>query len=541
MSPRRWRSVLAALCSTAVAFGAAELALRITYACRARFVEAVPLPYRIGDDYGPTPPWVGSMLEYDEHLLWRTRSGFFARYVGLFTPFADDESRIRLVRRFSPVLPASLRTIPRWDVEIDSRGFREAEFTDHKPPGTFRILCLGDSWTFGANVAQRDTYPRQLERLLASRHPRARFEVLNLGVLGYSSFQGKELLRRQAIEWEPDVVVLGFGMNDGKIGFRDEDFAGPRTMAGRIAALLDDLETYKLLRYWALLLRSRPMPTAQAFRADIAAPIAAADGSAVYPPRVSLAEYRANLSEMIRLARAHGAEAVLLDNEIERGPYGEALEDVAAATRASLVRSDRLIEQIRSRMQRELAATLGLHEAGVAGVAQAADEGGRMRVVFRVAAGEAAVARALYVVGDQPPLGELVPNHVALHDDGRDGDEHAGDGVWSYAASLPVGATVHYAYTNSGREGVWEGLDVPVVRRFVVSGEPRQTLYRPIESFGAVPLQSDSWHTDSAGLGEIARSVAEVLETTPGFAGFVASPADSSATASSAAHSTVGG
>jgi hypothetical protein len=161
-------------------------------------------------------------------------------------------------------------------------------------------------------------------------------------------------------------------------------------------------------------------------------------------------------------------------------------------------------------------------------------------VVFRVWAGAAPIAHAIYVVGDQPALGDLAPNRVTLHDDGQGGDEQAGDGVWSYAASLPVGTTVHYAYTNSGREGVWEGLDVPAIRNFVVPND-EGTFYRPIESFGAVYLQSDSWHTDAAGLGQIAGAVLAELEHEPAFERFVAAAGDSSATASSAAHSNVGG
>jgi len=538
-----WRSVGAGVAATLLTFVAAEAALRIIYLGRDRFVEAVPLPYRIGDDYGPIPPWFDSshMLEPDARLLWHNRSSFHARYLALFVPFPDDESRIRLVRRFSPSLPASLSGAPRWDVTLDSRGFRDGEFAEHKAPGTFRILCLGDSWTFGANVAQDDSYPRQLERLLARRYPAARFEVLNLGVLGYSSFQGKQLMALRAVDWDPDAVVVGFGMNDGRVaGYRDKDLASSQaSLASQAAGVLEHVEVYKLLRYWALLVHARLPSTGEAFRAEAHPPGAAADYAALEAwTRVSLADYQANLREMIALGRGRGADVVLLDNEIDRGPYGEALERVAAEDHAALVHSDRLIHAAQSRIETELARRFELRTAGFEGGDRASGE--PVRVVFRVSAGAAAVPHAMYVVGDQPALGDLVPNRVALHDDGMEGDEHAGDGVWSYAVSLPAGTVVHYAYTNSGREGVWEGLDVPAIRSFVVSGQGG-TLYRPVESFGSVYLQSDSWHTDAAGLGEIARAVLGVLENEPGFVRFLAGSADSSATASSAAHSNFGG
>ena len=546
MARSAWRSVLAGIGATVVVFAGIEAALRIAYFGRARFVEAVPLPYRIGDEYGPTPPWIDStrMLEPDERLLWHNRGGFQGRYLALFLPFADDDSRLQLLRRFSPILPASLRDAPRWEVELDSRGFRDGEFSAHKMPGAFRILCLGDSWTFGANVAQDETYPRQLTRLLARRHPSARFEVLNLGVVGYSSFQGKELLRLRAIDWDPDVVVLGFGMNDGRVdGYRDKDLAAARSSAAmRVADVLDHIELYKLLRYWALLVRTRPSSTAEAFRAEAQAARRTTDLDTLEPwTRVSLTDYRANLREMIALTRSRGAEVILLDNEIERGPYGEALEEVAADERAALVRSDRLIRAEQSRIEDELAKRLRLHASGSSLRTAGSPSTALRRVVFRVSAFAVPVSHAIYVVGDQPALGELTPNRVALRDDGREGDEQAGDGIWSYAAELPAGTTVHYAYTDSGREGVWEGLDVPAIRRFVVPSGGDDTVYRPIESFGAVTLQSDSWHTDAAGLGEIARAVLGALQHEPAFERFVATAGNSSATASSTPHSNVGG
>jgi len=205
------------------------------------------------------------------------------------------------------------------------------------------------------------------------------------------------------------------------------------------------------------------------------------------------------------------------------------------------VHSDRLIRAEQSRIENELATRLGLHAAGPSDRPARSPSSPVTRVVFRVSSVATAVADALYVVGDQPALGDLTPNRVALRDDGREGDERAGDGIWSYAASLPAGTTVHYVYTDSGREGVWEGLDVPAIRRFVVPSEGGETVYRPIESFGAVSLQSDSWHTDAAGLGEIARAVLGMLEDEPAFERFVASAGNSSATASSAPHSNVGG
>jgi hypothetical protein len=99
-----------------------------------------------------------------------------------------------------------------------------------------------------------------------------------------------------------------------------------------------------------------------------------------------------------------------------------------------------------------------------------------------------------------------------MHDDGLDGDQRAGDGVWSYAATFPAGARLSYVYTNSGGRGQWEGLDVPSIRHVIIpaSADGRPVLL-PIETFGHLYLQADNWHTDATGYDLIAHAIAEVV------------------------------
>jgi len=111
-----------------------------------------------------------------------------------------------------------------------------------------------------------------------------------------------------------------------------------------------------------------------------------------------------------------------------------------------------------------------------------------------------------------PALGDAVPNRVRMYDDGTHGDQKAGDGVWSYAATLPAGRPIFYVYTNSGRPGQWEGLDVPYIRSVDVAAGPREEpLYAPVETFGRAYLQADPWHTNAAGYQLIARSVFDTV------------------------------
>ena len=126
--------------------------------------------------------------------------------------------------------------------EINSWGFRDREFSPHRP-GVTRIAALGDSVTAGLGVADvRNTYPKILERLLDRTG--ARVEVFNLGVGGYDTEQEVEALRVNADRLRPDVVSVGFSMNDfarvdGGIEdrLRSREEMRPRTILGRVIAL----------------------------------------------------------------------------------------------------------------------------------------------------------------------------------------------------------------------------------------------------------------------------------------------------------------
>ena len=109
------------------------------------------------------------------------------------------------------------------------------------------------------NVNQDRDVPSRLEALLKQQAPRTDLEVMNFGVLGYSSFQGLQLLKRAVLDLHPDVVVVGFGMNDSEVaGYRDKDVwqARVRRPGGdRAKAIAASSESYSLLKYFALTLR----------------------------------------------------------------------------------------------------------------------------------------------------------------------------------------------------------------------------------------------------------------------------------------------
>ena len=93
------------------------------------------------------------------------------------------------------------------------------------------IVALGDSVTQGCMEEGRmdfdAVYHHQLKRLLERRYPATTFSVVNAGVGGESASGGLARLARDVIRHQPDLVIVGYGLNDacGGLGnltaFRD--------------------------------------------------------------------------------------------------------------------------------------------------------------------------------------------------------------------------------------------------------------------------------------------------------------------------------
>ncbi len=82
--------------------------------------------------------------------------------------------------------------------------------------GARRILCLGDSNTYGIRLEHRsrDAYPAQLESLWNEAHPQRPVEVFNAGVPGTSSSQVLRNLPAMIDAFEPDWLIVMVGVND---------------------------------------------------------------------------------------------------------------------------------------------------------------------------------------------------------------------------------------------------------------------------------------------------------------------------------------
>jgi len=108
--------------------------------------------------------------------------------------------------------PGARATAGHVRVSINSHGFRDREYERARTPGVARIAVLGDSIAFGSGLPLQETFPKQLEALLAEAGRST--EVLNLGVFGYDVVDEVAFFEQVGAGFQPDLVILGFCIND---------------------------------------------------------------------------------------------------------------------------------------------------------------------------------------------------------------------------------------------------------------------------------------------------------------------------------------
>lgn len=130
-------------------------------------------------------------------------------------------------------------------VRINSHGLRGPEVPYEKPADTFRVLVVGDSFTFGAQVNEEQTFVSRLQGYLRDRVHRAgmdqsKIETINGGVDGWSTINELAWLKAEGVRYDPDLVLLMFytGNDPG------ENFDRLKAVKRATGGLEDDTSTW---------------------------------------------------------------------------------------------------------------------------------------------------------------------------------------------------------------------------------------------------------------------------------------------------------
>ena len=109
-----------------------------------------------------------------------------------------------------------------------------------------RILCLGDSHTFGVMVEEGESYPAQVQQQLHMTSP-GRFSVINLGIPGMNSSQIRKRLAKNVQRYDPQLVIVWVGVNDQ---WNRSDVDGDASWPERVEVFAGHSRLYRLARVW---------------------------------------------------------------------------------------------------------------------------------------------------------------------------------------------------------------------------------------------------------------------------------------------------
>lgn len=139
-------------------------------------------------------------------------------------------------------------------VRINSYGIRGPEITIEKPPGSHRVLVLGDSFVQAFEVDNKDTFSALLEKK-AREESSSLVEFIPMGVMGYGTAQELLWLRANVAKFKPDLVILMvFLYNDVMENSRSLHYSGARPyfeLEGDSLTLVALPTKLNRFKYWA--------------------------------------------------------------------------------------------------------------------------------------------------------------------------------------------------------------------------------------------------------------------------------------------------
>ncbi len=223
------------------------------------------------------------------------------RLDGIISILMEDQ---KLLWRFKPNIHAVYQDV---EVYINSLGFRSKEFASKENADSIRVFCMGASPTFGWGVPFDYIYSQNLEDMLRKVYKTKRIDVINAGIIGYSSYQGALLLEKQILNFSPDVVTIPYLINDvdrnrffRSDGRPDKELEYQSRYVVYIRNVLSKSRIYRLIQSGINQLFFRRM-------------ISGSHRSVKLPEiRVSIDDYSQNLKKMVEICKKNNIKVVLI-------------------------------------------------------------------------------------------------------------------------------------------------------------------------------------------------------------------------------------
>jgi len=185
-----------------------------------------------------------------------------------FTNFGTEDDRILYIYNSEQIQDAQSRQTGAPFVKYvnnptynghNELGFRGDPVDIDKPEDTYRIIAVGSSTTYGFGLNAYQAYPFVLQEILREDYGYAHVEVINAGVIGYTSYEILTNFQFRLLEFDPDLIIYYGGKSD--LEARDEDpgcfnnvspLYGLSTNLGLWRTEFADIPDSALIRFFAI-------------------------------------------------------------------------------------------------------------------------------------------------------------------------------------------------------------------------------------------------------------------------------------------------
>ncbi len=191
--------------------------------------------------------------------------------------------------------------------------FNTQHFSRHKPPGTYRIFCVGGSTTFGRPYDDGTSYCGWLREFLRTADTSRSWEVINAGGISYASYR-VALLMEELIQYEPDLVIVYSGHNEFLERRTYASVIGTPAAVRGLGAVLSGTRTFSAVHR---LVHARSAPKSADLPGEVETILDQSVGLDGFKRDEKLRQqvldhYRYNLQRMVDIARSGGAEMILI-------------------------------------------------------------------------------------------------------------------------------------------------------------------------------------------------------------------------------------
>jgi len=226
------------------------------------------------------------LVERSETPLWR-RVAVHLVVLAAAPLLLEGGMRAYMARVAAPFRPDALLMYRPRPMEGNPFGLR----SEMPKEGSGRILVLGDSATWGAYVQEKEAWPALLGPLTGK-------DVINAGIPGYSSFQGRFMGPELIAYYHPSIVIYGYN-NDCYPAEREDVARVPASaFERRLLRALYGSEAYLLIR--RVLVNASIRVTGEPLKRE------------ENTWRVSLPQHVDNMTAIAEAAKAEGARVVML-------------------------------------------------------------------------------------------------------------------------------------------------------------------------------------------------------------------------------------